>query len=196
MTDTLPANGTAPLAIAATAAPHVDDTSALAALIQGTPEAQVEAQPEAQPVEPEAPAEPAPVVQPVAKQHALAAGDFAKYEGKYIVEILGLEPPDPDNPDSVATFTGQLIAVKETGELVANKKVEGRPLSALSEIQAVSTIMRLKIGVQLRDAQELEQAAQSCRNEAAKLQEIFNKYVNAKRELNLLMAGALNTATW
>lgn len=187
------ADGAAPThTLASEAAEQALDTAMLGTYLAPDPPDPMEALPEALP---EAPAEPAPEAQPGAAPAApiFAVGDFAKYD-KTIVEILAIhEAAD----GSELTFDAALVKLtNETGEIVHSKnRLEGKPISSLTSIQSVATKMRLKIGLQLRAAADLESQAADLRAAAEQTKEALTTYQNAKAAIQALMPD-LGDVTW
>ncbi|MFN8466207.1 MAG: hypothetical protein U0X20_11690 [Caldilineaceae bacterium] len=160
---------------------------------------------EAQP-EPEAPAEPiaepdaqldedpddAPTAPPAADR-PWQVGDFAVYKDKYVIEITKIFPASELGP---ANFSGHAIYVqKEDNSLTAGKPIVVRPLSALTPITKVTTLLKLKIGLELRETAEHDRIALAHAKAAEQLKAQLEAYVTAKKAIADLMPDTLGL-TW
>ena len=212
MTDTLQLNGASPAPIALAAPPNTDSpdatldaTPALAAIFQGTPAPAAEAQP-IEPVELEAPTASAPEPEPDAQLNddtivtAISApdrpwqvGDFGKYKDKYIIEITAIN--EPVEPSGTATFDGHSIWLQKDDSLMQGKSITDKPLSVLKPIQRVTTILKLRIGLELRQMTEYDRLALRHANAAGEIKKTLTGYLAAKEAITQMVPDAA-TLTW
>ena len=133
---------------------------------------------------------------PITPDKPWAEGDFARYNGKRaaVVQLTRVGPTVEANGE--ITFDASAVWLDaETGKYIVGKAITGKPLSMLSPIQSAATLMKLKIAVLLRDADDLNLLVAEMRAQAAHMRETLDAYMTSKEAIRLLLHDT-NKLTW
>lgn len=136
---------------------------------------------------------PAPLAADLMQEKPWQVGDYAKYKDKYIIEITAIhETAEP----GATTFDGYSVWVQaDNNMLVQGKPLTGKPLSTLKRIEKVTTILKIKIGLELRQMAEYDRLALQHAAAAEKIQKTLSDYTAAKEAVAQLVPDAAKL-TW